>query len=164
MPAAPTIAAECYRTDPAALVAALTDGPMLARYQETIADELRSLADRQLVNHLKRMSTAASRAQASGFDQLARADLGSADSLLSEILAIALWHRWDLPLEALGQRDLTLDGLRRGLLGADHSIETASVWQLDGTTIAVARTRVSGDTDLEHHKTMPGHACDKTDG
>ncbi len=135
----------CYRTDPPTLVAALTDGDLLARYQAWLGEEVKSLGDRSLLAHLKRLSTYASRAQAHGFDLLARNDLQAADELLTDLLAVATWNRWDLPLEEHGEQDLPVDDLPRGILGADQSPENARVWLLDGTTIALARSREAGE-------------------
>lgn len=135
----------CYRTDPPALVAFLTDSETLAKFQDSLADEVKSLADRALVKHIKRMSTLASAAQAHGFDTLARTDLAGADELLTDVFAVATWHRWDLPAEDLGEQDLPVDDLPRGLLAADAGTESARLWMLDGTTVALARARQVGE-------------------
>jgi len=106
--------------------------------------EVKSLADRALVTHIKRMCTLASAAQAHGFEALARTDLPAADELLTDVFAVATWHAWDLPAEELGQQDLPVDDLPRGLLAADAGTESARLWMLDGTTVALARTRLAG--------------------
>lgn len=152
----------CYRIDPPSLVDALTQPSLLARYQEQAAEEVKSLADRALLRHLKRMSTLASQAMASGFDTLARRDLEGADALLTELFTIATWHGWELPIESLGEQDLPTDDLPRGLLAADTATDNARLWLVDGRTLALRRDRDSGnEADLEHHKQFhdPGHQC-----
>lgn len=134
----------CYRTDPPSLVAALTDSATLERYQEALAAEVKSLADRALIKHLKRMSTLASHATALGFDALARTDLAGADELLTDVFAVGTWHGWDLPIESIGEQDLPVDDLPRGLLAADAGSESAHLWMLDGRTIALCRSRQAG--------------------
>jgi len=142
---APAMLCTCYRTDPASLVAFLTDSETLARYQDAMVTEVKSLADRALVKHIKRMSTLASAAQAHGFDALARVDLAGADELLTDVFAVATWHAWELPAENLGEQEIAVEDLPRGLLAADVGTESAHLWMLDGTTIAMSRARVCGD-------------------
>ena len=137
--------AEVFRTDPPTLLGALTDPEMLARYQQAVIDELGSLADRPLITHLKRTSTCASRVAVEGFEAVARDDLAAADELLSDLLAVATWRGWPLPLEALGRRELAVEDLPRGLMGADRSADSARVWRLDGDTIALARSRAAAE-------------------
>ena len=141
----------CYRTDPPSLVAVLTEITTLERYQETLSSETKALADRALIRHLKRMSTVASQAMAVGFDTLARTDLAQADELLTEVFAVATWHGWELPIESLGEQELPVDDLPRGLLAADVGTESAQLWMLDGTTLALCRSRKAGDeADTPH--------------
>ena len=135
----------CYRTDPPSLVAFLTESETLARYQEAMVTEIKSLADRALVKHIKRMSTLASAVQAHGFEALARVDLPGADELLTDVFAVATWHAWELPAENIGNQELSVDDLPRGLLAADAGTESARLWMLDGTTNALTRSRVCGD-------------------
>jgi hypothetical protein len=144
-----------YRTDVPALLAALTDADALARWQTAVVDELPGLADRAMVRHLKRLSGAASQAQAEGFERLAEADPALADALLSDLLAVATFHNWPLPLTALGDQDLDLDDHPRGLLGEDTSPDSARVWLLDRETIALARAREAGEPEPP----TPGGAC-----
>ncbi|MBA3936860.1 MAG: hypothetical protein H0X38_05310 [Planctomycetes bacterium] len=146
-----------YRIDPPSLVAALTDEDVLARYQANISDEIPSLADRPLIAHLKRMSTSASRAQADGFDRFAEADPAAADSLLSDLFAVATYHRWPLPAQYLGEEEMPVDGIPRGLLGADTAPEGARLWQIDDETIALARSREAADSaDMSGHAKAEG--------
>ena len=152
----------CYRIDPPSLIEALTDPALLTRYQDQTVQEVKSLADRALLGHLKRMSGLTSQVQAHGFEAVARHDLAGADALLTELFAVATWHQWDLPIEALGEQDLPLDGLPRGLLAADAAPDNAGLWLVDGRTLALARDRKAGDdADLDHHKQFhePGHSC-----
>lgn len=142
----------CYRTDPPSLVAVLTDPETLNKYQEAVATEAKSLADRALVKHIKRMSTLASQAMAVGFETLARTDLAGADELLTDLFAVGTWHGWELPIESLGEQELPVDDLPRGLLAADTGTESARLWMLDGRTIALCRSRQAGDeADLPQH-------------
>jgi hypothetical protein len=141
-----------WRTSLPDLVAALTDAAMLARYQDAVAEELPSLADRALAKHLRRMTTLASRALGGGFEALARDDLQAADELLSDVLAVATFRGWELPIEPQGERELDVDGLPRGLMAADRAADSARVWVLDPVTIALARSREAGDlVDLSAH-------------
>jgi hypothetical protein len=142
----------CFRIDPPSLLAALSDEAFIARYQGALADELPGLADRALVRHLRRLSTIASRAVAGGFDRLAEADPGAADELLTDLFAVATWRAWPLPLEQLGERDLPVEGLPRGLLGQDAGSDGAKLWLLDDETLALCRDR-EADTEAE----MGGH-------
>ncbi|MBA2479806.1 MAG: hypothetical protein H0V44_04015 [Planctomycetes bacterium] len=146
----------CYRIDAPTLVAALTQVDMLVRYEGAIGDEIPSLADRSLVRHLRRMSTLASRAMASGFDRLASDDEAAADELLSDVFAVATYRGWPLPIADLGEREVDVAGMPRGLLGADVSSESASVWLIDPATIALARTREAGDVADLAHPRLPG--------
>jgi hypothetical protein len=141
-----------WRTALPELVAALTDAAMLARYQEAVAEELPSLADRGLAKHLRRMSTLASRALGSGIEALAQEDVASADELLSDLLAVATFRGWELPLEPLGERELAVEDLPRGLLAADRAADSARVWVIDHETVALARAREVGEVaDLSGH-------------
>ena len=134
-----------YRTDPPTLVAALTQIELLQRYQDALALETKSLADRTLLRHVRRMSTLASQVMVGGFETVARNDLAGADELLTDLFAVATWHDWDLPAERLGEQELPVDDLPRGLLAADQGAESAKLWLLDGTTVALSRARESGD-------------------
>ncbi len=135
----------CYRVDPPALVAALTDGENLARYQAAIGDEVPSLADRAMVLHLRRMSTLASRVASEGFERVAEQDPALADALLTDLFAVATYRGWELPAEDLGARELPIAGLPRGLMGADAAIDGAQLWLIDPGTIALARSREAAD-------------------
>src|SRR5262249_33035995 len=134
---------------------ALTDAEALARWQDAAAAELPALADRAMVRHLKKLSAAVSRAQAEGFERLAEAEPALADALLTDLLAVATFHGWDLPLTALGEEELDVEELPRGLLGEDVSPDSARVWLLDRETIALARTREAGEPEPP----TPGAGC-----
>ncbi len=142
----------CYRIDPPSLLAALSDEAFIARYQSSLADELPGLADRALVRHLRRLSTSASRAVTSGFDHLAEADPSAADELLTDLFAVATWRSWPLPLEVIGERDLPVEDLPRGLLGQDVGTDGAKLWLLDDETLALSRDREADDVaDMGGH-------------
>ncbi len=142
----------CYRVDQPSLMAALTDENLLSRYQNTISDELPSLADRGLVRFLRKQSTLVSRAISEGFDRLAEEDVAAADSLLTDIFAVATYHNWFLPLESLGEKDLPVEELPRGLLSADVSVDGAKLWVIDQETIALTRDREADDEpDMSSH-------------
>jgi hypothetical protein len=131
----------CFRIDPPTLVSALCDASFLARYLDDIGAELPGLADRGMVIHLRRMSTLASRVLSSGLERLAAEDPGAADALLSDLFAVATYRGWPLPVSALGLRELAVEGLQRGLLGADQAADGARLWLVDPETLALARTR-----------------------
>jgi hypothetical protein len=135
----------CFRLDPPALVNALTDGDFLARYLADIGAELPGLADRGMVNHLRRMSTLASRVLSSGLERLAAEDPAAADALLSDLFAVATYRGWPLPVSALGLRELAVEALPRGLLGVDQAADGARLWLVDPETLALARTRESDE-------------------
>lgn len=130
-----------YRTDPPALLAALSDGELVRRWLAQQEDELRSLVERALVSHIRQLTTIASRILAEGVERVAEQDVAAADAFLSDIFAVATWHGWDLPVSALGDLDVPVEALPRGLLAADRSREGAQVWLLDGQTVALARNR-----------------------
>jgi hypothetical protein len=135
----------CFRTDPPTLVAALTDRDFLARYLDDISTELPGLADRGMVIHLRRMSTLASRVQANGLEGLASQDAGAADELLTDLIAVATYRGWTLPMTPLGEREMAVEGLHRGLLGADAAKDGMQLWLVDPETIALARSRESDE-------------------
>jgi len=134
----------CFRTDPAALLAALSSEQALARWQETITDEARALADRALIRHLRALTAVAGQVRHEGVERVAQRDPAAVDALLSELFAVATWHGWPLPIEPLGEQDLAVEGLPRGLLGADASRDGASLWLVDDQTVALARNRIVG--------------------
>lgn len=142
----------CYHVDQPSLLTALTDEAFIARYQSAIGDELPSLADRGLVRFLRKQSTIATRALTDGFDRLAEQDTAAADGLLTDLFAVATWHGWELPIESLGERDLPVEELPRGLLGADTATGGAKLWVIDHETIALSRDREADD--VPH---MEGH-------
>jgi hypothetical protein len=135
----------CYRVDQPSLMVALTDEAVLTRYQNALSDELPSLADRGLVRFLRKQSTLVSRALSDGFDRLAEQDIAAADALLTDIFAVATYHNWFLPLESLGERELPVEELPRGLLSADVSTQGAKLWVIDVETIALCRDREADD-------------------
>jgi hypothetical protein len=142
----------CYRIDPPTLLAALTDAPLLAQYLDALAVEIPSLAEQSLIRHLRRLSGLASQVQGAGFEHLARADVQAADELLSDVFAVATFHGWELPLEDLGESEQVVDDLPRGLLGADVHPDSARLWLLDGSTLALSRSRaVRDEVDLSTH-------------
>lgn len=142
----------CYHVDQPSLLTALTDEAFIARYQQALGDELPSLADRALVRFLRKQSTLANRALSEGFDRLAEQDTVAADGLLTDLFAVATWHGWDLPIESLGERDLPVEELPRGLLGADTATDGAKLWVIDQETIALSRDREADDVpDMESH-------------
>ena len=134
----------CFRTDPPVLLAALSDAALVQRWLDQTADEVKGLADRALVDHIRSLTRIASEVLATGFERVAERDTHAADALLSDLFAVATWHRWELPIEPLGDLDLPVEELPRGLLAADQSREGAQVWLLDEQTVAIARARVAG--------------------
>ena len=135
----------CYHIDQPSLLTALTDEALIAKYQSTIGDEIPSLADRALIRFLRKQITLANRALSEGFDRLAEQDTAAADELLTDLFAVATWHGWELPIESLGERDLPVEEIPRGLLGADTASDGAKLWVIDHETIALSRDRVADD-------------------
>jgi len=142
----PPMRAHVFRTDPPALVQTLTAPEWLARYQDLLAAEAGVCAEREMLGHLRRMGTLAGRAATEGFDTLARNDRTSADALLTDLFAVATWHQVELPAAPLGELEVDVTDLPAGLLASDTTSGAARLWQLDGTTIALTRDRVVGDT------------------
>ncbi len=134
----------CFRTDPPVLLAALSDAALVQRWLDQTADEVKGLADRALVDHIRGLTRIACEVLGDGFERVAERDPHAADALLSDLFAVATWHQWDLPIEALGDLDLPVEDLPRGLLAADQAREGAHVWLLDDHTVAIARVRVAG--------------------
>lgn len=134
----------CYRTDPPVLLAALSDATLVQRWLDQTADEVRSLADRALIDHLRALTRVASEVLGDGFERVAERDPHAADALLSDLFAVATWHGWELPIEPLGELDLPVEDLPRGLLAADQAREGAHVWLLDEHTVALSRARIAG--------------------
>ena len=80
------------------------------------------------------------------------ADPGAADELLTDLFAVATWRSWPLPLEMIGERDLPVDDLPRGLLGQDAGTDGAKLWLLDDETLALSRDREADDVaDMGGH-------------
>ena len=135
----------CYHIDQPSLLTALTDEALIAKYQSTIGDEIPSLADRALIRFLRKQITLATRALSEGFDRLAEQDTAAADELLTDLVAVATWHGWELPIESLGERDLPVEEIPRGLLGADTASDGAKLWVIDHETIALSRDRIADE-------------------
>jgi hypothetical protein len=144
--------AECYRVDVADLIAALCSDDLMRAFQASIVQDIPSLADRSMLLHLRRMHTLASQVIGDGFDRLAERDRAAADALLTDLFAVATYHGWQLPVQALGSFDLPLEGLPRGLLGADQTQHGALLVLTDVHTVALARSRVADDVaDVSSH-------------
>ena len=135
----------CYHVDQPSLLTALTDEALIAKYQSAIGDEIPSLADRALIRFLRKQITLATRALSEGFDRLAEQDTAAADELLTDLFAVATWHGWELPIESLGERELPVEEIPRGLLGADTASDGAKLWVVDHETIALSRDRVADE-------------------
>lgn len=144
---------ETFRTDPATLIAALSEPDLLQRYLDVQQVELPSLADRGMTAFLRRMGALAAEAQGVGVTMLARRDPAQADALLTELFAVATWHGWELPIERLGEAEAEV-GVR-GLLGADIATDGATLWLIDHAIVALARQRQAGEADWHsHHPTV----------
>ena len=135
----------CYHVDQPSLLTALTDEALIAKYQSAIGDEIPSLADRALIRFLRKQITLATRALSEGFDRLAEQDTAAADELLTDLFAVATWHGWELPIESLGERELPVEEIPRGLLGADTASDGAKLWVIDHETIALSRDRIADE-------------------
>ena len=135
----------CYHVDQSSLLTALTDEALIAKYQSAIGDEIPSLADRALIRFLRKQITLATRALSEGFDRLAEQDTAAADELLTDLFAVATWHGWELPIESLGERELPVEEIPRGLLGADTASDGAKLWVIDHETIALSRDRIADE-------------------
>lgn len=140
---------ETFRTDPATLIASLSEPALLQRYLDAQQAELPSLADRGMTAFLRRLGAQAVEAQAVGMTMLARRDPVQADALLTDLFAVATWHGWDLPIQRLGEADADV-GVR-GLLGADTATDGATLWLIDHATVALARMRQAGEADWHDH-------------
>lgn len=132
---------ECFRTDLPTLIAALTDLDLVSRWQEAAAAELPRLADRRMAEHIRALDGIAARIRIEGIDVVAQRDPAAADAWLTDALAVATWNQWELPVQPLGERDLAIEGIPRGLIAADRSRDGAGLWVIDDETIALARWR-----------------------
>jgi hypothetical protein len=150
---------DIYRTDPATLIEALASEGIVRQYLAAQEAELPSIADRGLAAYLRRLNTAAARTLGSGITVLAKQDAAIADALLSDLLAVATWHGWELPLERQGERELDPQGLQRGLLGSDPGVEGATVVVIDHAHVGLARAREAGETADWHHHHPRGEGC-----
>jgi hypothetical protein len=148
-----------FRTDPATLIETLTSEPILRQYIAAYEAEIPSLADRTLGAHVRRLNGLAVEAMTIGFTTLAKRDAAHADALLSDLFAVATWHGWELPLTVLGEMDVAVDGLPRGLLGVDPGREGAGVWVIDHATVALARNREAGEADWHEHHPRGAGGC-----
>lgn len=133
----------CWRCDPPALVAALTDPVLLVRYQESLAAEHEISAEADMAAHQRRMHALAGRALVDGFDALARRDALAADTLLTDLLAVATWRGWELPLDSVPPPAVPPTELPSGLLGTGAAAEGACAWLLDGASVALCRGRAA---------------------
>jgi hypothetical protein len=138
-----------FAGDIATLIAALTSDDLLDRYQEALAAELPSLADRGMAAHLRRMAGLAAQVRAAGLDAVAANDRVAADGLLTDLFAVARWHGWPLPVEAQGEGEIAIDGLARGFLGCDATRDGAGLWRLPDGRIAFARVRTADPAGAE---------------
>ncbi len=132
---------ECFHTDLPTLIAALTDVDLVSRWQDAAAAELPRLADRRLAEHIRALDAIAARIRSEGIDMVAQHDPSAADAWLTDAVAVATWNHWELPVQSLGERELAVEGIPRGLIAADRSREGAGLWVIDDATIALARWR-----------------------
>lgn len=131
---------------------------LLERYRLRLAEELAACADRPLLTHLRSMRQLAAQAEGGRFHGLARSDPAGADALLSDLLAVATWAGWELPIGPAEERELPVEGLPRGLLGNDRSSAGAAVWRLGPDRIGLARPRQPGQVDPGHWQGMAADA------
>jgi hypothetical protein len=144
------------RVDPAALVAALSGPELLAAWMLQASEEPAGLADAALLRHLAKLRQVAARVQVAGLDHVAVEDHAGVDQLLTDILALALWHGWALPVVDLGTHDGPRPSGPTGILGSNQLGSGAGVWLehlSDGQAIvSFSPCREAGeDADMEPH-------------
>jgi hypothetical protein len=132
---------ECFQADAATLVTALTTNEMIERWRQSAAEELKRLADRRMAEHVRQLDSTAAALLVEGIDLVAARDPASVDAWLTDAVAVGTWNNWELPVVAMGERDLPVEGLPRGLIAADRSAEGAGLWVIDDETFALARWR-----------------------
>ena len=143
---------ERYRADSAGLLAALVDADTLGRYSATLEAAGGSQAEAGQVAFTRRMLGMVARIGAEGVDGLARDDRAGLDALLTDIFAVATWHRWPLPVARLDPGETDLDRAQRGLLGAEAEPQGAALYVLDEETVALRRWRDDQDIALRDDK------------
>lgn len=140
-----------YRVDPNVLVQAITAESVLLPYMQTLEEERSSIVDRELVGHLGRLQRVLARVMTAGLEVAAADDQEGADCLLTDILAVATWNGWHLPVEELDASGYGVpEGRPTGFLGTGATGSGASVW-VEGDHVVLARNRnASTEADEAH--------------
>ena len=123
------------------LVAALVNDAVIAPYLAEIERELPGLAEQSLRDHLRSMHALVTQIGVKGFEQAKQDEPAAIDGLLTDMLAVATWHGWPLPLEDLGMHDKDVALARLGLLGYAELGNGAAVYCWDDGLIGLARDR-----------------------
>jgi hypothetical protein len=135
--------ATCFVGDLRHLAHCLTAPTLLSAYQETLAAEMPGLADRGMAAHLRRMATLAAAASADP----GAVDPGDADSLRTDVFAVACWQGWELPVVARGEVEVD-PAAARGLAGRDRAPDGAGLWVLGPDRLAFARVRTADPAQI----------------
>lgn len=128
------------RTDE--LLAALFSGPVVEAYLRELS-EVGGHAEAPMLAHLARMRRLASEGAQRGLAELMREDPAAADALCVDILAVATWHGWELPLS--GPAEGTVDPAEvrgRGFFGHGGGEQGAELLRLGDGRWALVRSRL----------------------
>lgn len=146
------MALEHYRADSTELLNRLAEGELLARYVQALEAEAGSLAEAPQLAFGRRMLGLVARLGAEGVEQVASTDRAGLDALLTDVFALATWHRWPLPVEPLPPGEVDLEHAQRGLLGAETEGQGAVLYVIDEQTVALRRSRDDQDIALRERE------------
>jgi hypothetical protein len=142
------VACDCFRADSTALLNHLVDGSLLARYADWLQASNASQAEATQVAFSRRMLELVTRLGAEGMEGVAAHDRAGLDALLTDVFATATWHRWPLPIEAIGSREIDPERAQRGLLGSECEAHGAVLYVVDEDTVALRRSRNHAEIQL----------------
>ena len=133
---------ECFTTVLDDLPFALTEAALLQRYRDWMQVDIGGLAEPGLVRHVQQLLATCDELAHFGWEQVAQQKGPQVDALLVDIFAAATWFKWPLAVTPQGERDLTLDSMRPGILGLDHAKHGPLLYLIEPDTIALCRQRV----------------------
>ncbi len=146
------VSCDCFRADSTDLLNHLAEGSLLSRYVEWLQASNAYQAEATQIAFSRRMLELVSRLAAEGVEGVAANDRASLDALLTDVFATATWHRWPLPVEALGSREIDPDQVQRGLLGAEREDQGAVLYVVDEETVALRRSRDNSTVELREDR------------
>lgn len=141
--------AECFTADRAELVRALTTAPVLDRYRAWLDIDLATQAEADQ-QQLVRQHQAAIMLLGASDPMTSREP--TVDALLTDILAVATWEGWPLPLRDQMAGEVDIGAFPHGLLGLVSAGEGAVLCDLGDDRWALVRARNVGEqADMQTH-------------